>query len=601
MDTIPALLHSNSNTYSDSSALRHKELGIWNTHSWSSFYNEVLTFIKAFQSIGVDSNSSVAIYGNNIPQLIFSIVAAQSIGAKVAPIHPESSGKEVQDILNKSSANFVVAEDQQHIDTFLEVEKSCKNIQKVVYIDDRGIKNYSNESLVHIDSILKGELSDQEFTNLIKNINGNSIAFSMYEEKDGEVYDLTHSGLISLAEKINQNNNITSKDTVLSYLPLSITSNLLFTFMLSMQSGLCLSMPESNQTVEKDLQEIGPSILYAPAFIYKHIITSISFRIESAKEKNYQRYMNHTSSLMDCYNKVSNNEGGVMTKLKMMYLMLTTFSPAKNVFGLSNVKHAFVSDGVLSKNTFDFFNSIGVKVQQSFGQAANSGCLSLQSPDNVSSSNCGKPIEGVDIKVGDDGEIIYKSPYAASSSGKSFANEWVNSGFVGELENDGSLKILGRKNYLQKSKNGKSYSPEFIENLITCSPFVKSSMVISDNNSQLSCLISIDPNSVNSWADRNNLRFTGYTELASKEEVYGLIKEHINKVNEALESELKIKTYALLHRTFMLGEVSKTMDLMRENITSNLGDLIASLDKNSSSCSLKDVDNNAYEINIAKV
>ena len=154
---------------------------------------------------------------------------------------------------------------------------------------------------------------------------------------------------------------------------------------------------------------------------------------------------------------------------------------------------------------------------------------------------------------------------------------------------------------MQKSKNGKSYSPEFIENLITCSPFVKSSMVISDNNSQLSCLISIDPNSVNSWADRNNLRFTGYTELASKEEVYGLIKEHINKVNEALDSELKIKTYALLHRTFMLGEVSKTMDLMRENITSNLGDLIASLDKNSNSCSLKDVDNNAYEINIAKV
>ena len=602
MATIPGLVLSHNQKHPDGIALRYKQLGIWNTYNWADYYREVNLIANALKSLSIKKGSIIAVYGNNVPKLIFSIAAIQSLGAIVVPIHPESTGEELEKILAGSKAEILIAEDQQQVDTFLDIKSDC-GIKSLIYLDGRGMSTYSNDILFSYDNLIE-KSNESSIENDINSISENDIAFYLYDEHEDSIYKVSHAAIINNSSKIITLNNLTEKDSIVSYLPLSIPTNLLFTFVTSLTSGMSLNLPESNQTIEKDLQEIGPTILYAPSFVYKHIITSISYRIESATQSNYDRYMKHYEILMDTYNKEVSGENSTLDKIKKMWVMLTTFAPAKNVFGLTNIKHAFVSDGVLSKVNFDFFHAIGVEIQHSFGQASSCGCISVQPDHSVSSENVGSAMAGNEIMINDNSEVCFKSDCLAEllNGEASSQDGWVNSGFIGSLDDSKNIVISGRTEDVISLKSGKQFSPESIENLISCSPFVKSAVVVGNNQESNSAIVVIDPNSVNSWADRKNIRYTGYTELAGKDEVRELIKEHISCVNETLDSELKVKKFVILHRTFVMsqGEVSKTMEVMRKNIEVNLKDVYQAIDSKKDSFEVNDVDQLSYELSFNK-
>jgi long-chain acyl-CoA synthetase len=603
MATIPGLVLSHTQKQPDAVALRYKQLGIWNSYSWSNYLSEVTILSNALKNLSIKKGSVVAIYGNNVPKLIFSISAIQSLGGVVVPIHPESTSEELKKILNSSKAETLIAEDQQQVDTFLTVDNDC-NVKNVIYLDGRGMTTYKNDKLNSYDNIISNS-NDSSIENEINAINENDIAFYLYDEHEDSLYKVSHAAMINNSNKIVSLNTLTAKDSIVSYLPLSIPTNLLFTFVTSLASGMSLNLPESNQTIEKDLQEIGPTILYAPSFVFKHIITSISYRIESATQANYDRYMGHYKLLMEIYEREVGGNASVIDRIRKTWIMLSTFSPAKNVFGLTKIKHAFVSDGVLSKVNFDFFHAIGVEIQHSFGQAVSCGCIAVQPDHSVSSENVGSAMAGTEIKINDSSEVIFKTDCMAESldNNDNTNDGWVNSGFVGSIDDSGNIVISGRKEDIVTLKSGKQFSPESIENLISCSPFVKSSLIVGNGQDGNSVIVVIDPNSVNSWADRKNIRYTGYTELASKDEVRDLIKEHISCVNETLESELKIKRFVVLHRTLIMsqGEVSKTMEVMRKNIEVNLKDVFSAIENNKDNCKVNDIDQLSYELNINKI
>ena len=603
MATIPGLVLSHTQKQPDAVALRYKQLGIWNSYSWSNYLSEVTILSNALKNLSIKKGSVVAIYGNNVPKLIFSISAIQSLGGVVVPIHPESTSEELKKILNSSKAETLIAEDQQQVDTFLTVENDC-NVKNVIYLDGRGMTTYKNDKLNSYDNIISNS-NDSSIENEINAINENDIAFYLYDEHEDSLYKVSHAAMINNSNKIVSLNTLTANDSIVSYLPLSIPTNLLFTFVTSLASGMSLNLPESNQTIEKDLQEIGPTILYAPSFVFKHIITSISYRIESATQSNYDRYMGHYKLLMEIYEREVGGNASVIDRIRKTWIMLSTFSPAKNVFGLTKIKHAFVSDGVLSKVNFDFFHAIGVEIQHSFGQAVSCGCIAVQPDHSVSSENVGSAMAGTEIKINDSSEVIFKTDCMAESldNNDNTNDGWVNSGFVGSIDDSGNIVISGRKEDIVTLKSGKQFSPESIENLISCSPFVKSSLIVGNGQDGNSVIVVIDPNSVNSWADRKNIRYTGYTELASKDEVRDLIKEHISCVNETLESELKIKRFVVLHRTLIMsqGEVSKTMEVMRKNIEVNLKDVFSAIENNKDNCKVNDIDQLSYELNINKI
>ena len=603
MATIPGLVLSHNNNHPDAVALRYKQLGIWNSYSWSDYLAEVTSSTNALKSLSIGKGSVVAVYGNNVPKLIFSISAIQALGGIVVPIHPESTSSELKKILSDSKTEILIAEDQQQVDTFLGIESEC-SVNKVIYLDGRGMATYKNENLNSFDDLIV-KSNNASIENDINSINENDTAFYLFDEHEDSLYKVSHAAIINNSSKIITLNTLTEKDSIVSYLPLSIPTNLLFTFVTSLNSGMSLNLPESNQTIEKDIQEIGPTILYAPSFVFKHIITSIAYRIEAANEANYNRYMNHYKLLMEIYNKEVSGESSLLDKIKKSWIMLTTFAPAKNVFGLTKIKHAFVSDGVLSKVNFDFFHAIGVEIQHSFGQAASCGCISVQPDHSVSSENAGKAMTGCEIKINDDSEVCFKTDCSAENlAGSNNSNDgWVNSGYVGKLDDVGNIVIDGRLEDMITLKSGKKFSPENIENLISCSPFVKAAVILGNNQDSVSAIVVIDPNSVNSWADRKNIRYTGYTELASKEEVKDLVKEHISCVNDSLESSLKVKRFVVLHRTLVMneGEVSKTMVVMRKKIAINLKDVLTAIEANKDNCKVDDIDQLSYELDINKI
>ena len=604
MATIPGLVLSNKQKSPDAVALRYKQLGIWNTYTWNDYYNEVSLLVDAYnKSLSVSKGTVVAVYGNNVPKLIFSIAAVQTLGGIVALIHPESTEGELKTILNNSNAEILIAEDQQQVDTFLKVESEC-NVKKIVYLDGRGMATYDNSKLNSYDNLIS-EAKNESIDSMISGLSDNEVAFYLFDEHEDKIYKVSHEAIIKNSTKISELNKLSQNDSIVSYLPLSIPTNLLFTYITSLVCGMSFNLPESNQTIEKDLQEIGPSILYAPSFVYKHIITSISYRIESATQSNYDRYMNHYKKLMNIYEKEVSGNKSLIDSIQKVWIMLTTFAPAKNVFGLTNIKHAFVSDGVLSKVNFDFFHAIGVEIQHSFGQAISCGCISVQPDHSVSSENVGAPLSGAEIKVNENSEVLFKTDCLGENlSGEANVdNGWINSGYVGSMDNSGNVIIDGRTEDIVTLKSGKKFSPESIENLISCSPFIKSTVIIGENQDSNSAIVIIDPNSVNSWADRKNIRYTGYAELAAKEEVRDLIKDHIKCVNETLDDHLKVKRFVILHRTLIMtaGEVSKTMEVMRKNIVTNLNDVFSAFEKNESKFTVNDIDQLAYDLKVNEI
>ena len=604
MATIPGLVLSNKQKSPDAVALRYKQLGIWNTYTWNDYYNEVSILVDAYnKSLSVSKGTVVAVYGNNVPKLIFSIAAVQTLGGIVALIHPESTEGELKTILNNSNAEILIAEDQQQVDTFLKVESEC-NVKKIVYLDGRGMATYDNSKLNSYDNLVS-EAKNESIDSMISGLSDNEVAFYLFDEHEDKIYKVSHEAIIKNSTKISELNKLSQNDSIVSYLPLSIPTNLLFTYITSLVCGMSFNLPESNQTIEKDLQEIGPSILYAPSFVYKHIITSISYRIESATQSNYDRYMNHYKKLMNIYEKEVSGNKSLIDSIQKVWIMLTTFAPAKNVFGLTNIKHAFVSDGVLSKVNFDFFHAIGVEIQHSFGQAISCGCISVQPDHSVSSENVGAPMSGAEIKVNENSEVLFKTDCLGENlSGEANVdNGWINSGYVGSMDNSGNVIIDGRTEDIVTLKSGKKFSPESIENLISCSPFIKSTVIIGENQDSNSAIVIIDPNSVNSWADRKNIRYTGYAELAAKEEVRDLIKDHIKCVNETLDDHLKVKRFVILHRTLVMtaGEVSKTMEVMRKNIMTNLSDVFSAFEKNESKFTVNDIDQLTYDLKVNEI
>ena len=605
MATIPGLILSHKKSHPNAVALRYKQLGIWNAYTWEQYLSEVSVLTNAYKSINVNKGTVVAVYGNNVPKLIFSIAAIQALGGIIVPVHPDSTDEELAKILNDSKAEILIAEDQQQVDTYLRIESSTQ-VKNVIYLDGRGMSAYNMDVLHSYDEISSNKnSSDSHIENLVGAVNDSDIAFYLFDEHENTLYKVSHSAIINNSEKIIALNSLSSKDSIVSYLPLSIPTNLLFTYVTSLASGMSLNLPESNQTIEKDLQEIGPSILYAPSFVFKHMISSISSRIESATESNYRRYMNHYKILMEIYEREVSGSASLFDKIKKAWVMLTTFAPAKNIFGLTNIKHAFVSDGVLSKVNFDFFHAIGVEIQHSFGTAVSCGCISVQPDHSVSAENSGSAMTGTEIKINDKSEVCFKSNCMAEAvNGTSITDGgWMNSGYIGKIDESGSVVIRGRSEDVITLKSGTSFSPESIENLISCSPFVKSTMAVGEGKDSLTAVVVIDPSAVNSWADRKNIRFTGYTELAATEEVRDLVKAHIKCVNETLDAEQKVERFVVLHRTLIMteGEVSKTMEVLRKNILKNLHDVFTAINENKDKIIVNDIDKISYEININKI
>lgn len=613
MDTFPSLFLQQSKARELDPAIRYKRYGLWKTWTWADADLFVREFACGLASKGIKSNDKVAIMGNNIPELYFAMVSIQCLGAVPVTIHPDSNSEELISHLNNCEAKFVAVQDQQQVDGLYAVKEQCPKFEEMIYSDNRGMQEYTSSRL---HSFLQMREAGKKFAaehpnffeDAAQKVTSDADAFILYTsgtsgKPRGAVH--THNSLISTGKALAEQEEITQDEEVLAFLPLSYATNILFTYTLWLLKGFTINCPEGNETIMTDLREVGPSILYAPPHFYKQLYSEIVARAQRSKFKSFDKWLNVAKQNRGKLINDTALTGGDNFKHKLGNLLI--YAPLKNVYGLTKLRKAFAGGDIMSSEVFDFFRSIGVDLRKSYGTTESAGLVCIQGSKQINNPSgeysMGMPISGVEIKKFDDGEIAFRGVNAFkeyyqdpnSTADVKDADGWVRTGDMGEIDDQGALKITDRIDSIGRFSSGDLFTPHLVENALKSSPYIKEAVAIGDSKEAIAVLIVIDSDTVGSWAEANRIRFTGYQDLATQDEVYELVKGTVDDVNahmEQIEGEGSppIKRYLIMYREFDvgMGEMTRSRKIRRDVIMSKHGALIDALYSSEQTCEVKD-------------
>lgn len=607
METFISLLLHHATQSGNSTAIRMKKHGIWKSYSWAQVASEVQKLACGFAATGLKPGDKVAIIGNNVPPLYFSILAAQSLGAVPVPMHADSSTNELKELMQDCEARFAVLQDQQQVDALYKVIGELPMLEEVVYFNDRGMHEYDH---THLKSYIEFEQLGDKFakehpgfmSEVASRIRPESDAFIIYTsgasgKARGAV--LSHSNFLASAQVFANKEGITDQEEVYAYLPLCFASTIFFVYSLWMAKGYTINCPESNETILNDMREVGPTMFYAPPHFYRYIHAQINSKAENTK--SYLR-----SRLLKTYMAKLSAEGRSWLGDKLVYDQI------KDLYGLSHIKHAYVGGDVLSEEVFKFYVAIGINLKATYGSAESAGCISVQSSSDLSAehseSMVGAPLPGIEVKISSDQSIMFKGTCAF----KGYYNDealinavispdgWVNSGDIGEVI-DGHIHVKERKDSIGKFASGAEFLPKQIENALKSSPYIKDVIVFGDNRDYMAAIIVINSDIVGAWAEMNGVQFTGLRELISKTKVIDLIHAEVKDINSNMshvggDACPPIKRFTILHRDFKVadGEITRSYKIKRKALASSNKEIIDSLFGESEKYQVTDSNGDVY-------
>ncbi len=589
MDTFPSLFSQQANSRKSDIAIRKKRHGLWQSWTWEEAGEIVRDTACGLAAKGVKPNEKVAIIGNNIPNLYFGMVAIQCLGAVAVPIHPDSKPEELVAHMNDCEAKFALVQDQQQVDACYEIKEQCENFEQMVYSNGRGMQEYTSSRLHSFEQIREaGKKFASDHPNFYKDVTANvtpdSDAFILYTsgtsgKSRGAVH--THKSLIETGKVFAEQEHIKQDEQVLAFLPLSYAANILFTYTLWLIKGFTICCPESNETIMTDLREIGPSILYAPPHFYKRLHSEIIARAQRSKSKLFDKWNNFAKQAREKFINGGAFSGGDSFKYKMGNMLM--FGPLKNVYGLSNLRKAYTGGDIMSGEVFNFFRGIGLNLKKTYGTTESAGFICVQGPDQLNSPtgeySMGKPSPGIEIKKLADDQIAFKGINAfkgyyrdpEATAAVVDADGWIKTGDMGEIDEKGALKITDRVDSVGKFSTGDLFAPHLVESALKSSPYIQEAVAVGDGKDTIAAFVVIDSDTVGSWAEANRVRFTGYRDLATKDEVYELVQKTVADVNAHMEQiegkgSPPIKRFLIMHREFNVdaGEMTRSRKIRRD-------------------------------------
>ena len=600
--TIPEFLDRNANLLSTEVACREKEFGIWQSWTWKQVYDEVKEIALGFLALGIQPGDHIAILGRNRPKLYWSAVAAQTIGAVPVPIYNDAVGEEIGYVLEHCGAKIAVAGDQEQVDKILEQQDQSKQLEKIIYFDPRGLRNYDHYNLQSFDSIHKDFSANQkkygsEYEKRKKKILPSDVCVILYTsgttgKPKGVV--LTHGNIVFASKVSTDFDRITQKDIVLAYLPMAWIGDFIFSIGQSYVTGFCVCCPESQKTMMHDLREIGPTYFFAPPRIFENVLTNSMIRIEDAgflKRKMFHYFLSHAKKVG--IPLLTGKKIGLMDYCLYQLGKLLIYEPLKNVLGLSRVRVGYTAGEAIGPEIFNFYRSLGLNLKQLYGQTEASVLLAMQPDNEVFPDSVGVPCPGVEIKIDDHGEIFYRSAgsfkeyYKNSEATASTKDKegWVATGDAGYINAEtGHLKIIDRAKDVGKTQNGQLFAPKFVENKLKFFPEILEAVLFGNNKEYCTAMINIDLTAVGDWAERNNVVYSSYQELAANPQVTQIIKEKIQQVNRDLANDkdlsgCQVKRFLILHKELDAddGELTRTRKVRRRIIESKYQSMIEAL------------------------
>ncbi len=562
--TLPQLLIEKSQWMGNKVALREKDFGIWQEWTWSDYLKEVKYLALGLATMGFERGDKLAIIGDNRPEWVMSELAAQSLGGISVGLYQDALPKEIGYVLNHSDAKFVVVEDQEQVDKLLEIKEEIPYIQRIIFYDPKGMRKYTHSFLLDM----------KEVQRLGQQLNLDSPSFYEEQVQAGKIEDiaifcytsgttgfpkgamLTHQNLVNMGESLMSMDQVNTEEEFLSFLPLAWIGEQMMALSSSLVVGFTVNFPEEPTTVQENLREIGPHIIFSPPRIWEDMVSTIQVKIQDAswlKRKMYEWLSSYGVK------KADENFGGESLSLWDNFLYVLgdyfVFSAMKDHLGLLRTKWAYTGGAALGPDVFRFFHSLGVNLKQIYGQTEVAGISIVHRDGQIKFNTVGLPIPGTEIKISDKGEILLKSPSVFSgyykndeATKETLENGWLRTGDAGYLDEDGHLIVIDRLKDVIRLTSGELFSPQFIENKLKFSPYIKEAVASGQDRPYVVAMINIDMNNVGRYAEVNQIPYTTYTDLSQKQEVLNLIRDEIEKINLDLPEKARIKKFVLLYK-----------------------------------------------------
>jgi long-chain acyl-CoA synthetase len=594
-DTLPKLLVARASERPSATALREKDLGIWRALTWREYLQRVRNTALGFLELGVARGDKVAILGDNRPEWLITELAAQSIGAVPMGVYQDAVAAEVQFLIGWSDAVLVMAEDQEQIDKILESRAELPRVRKVLYHDPRGLRSYDDPLLMNLTELEKigarRALHDShEFETLVEATRADDTALlSSTSGTTGKpkLAMLTHRNLISMAQSFCAVEPLAASDEFLSFLPLPWIGEQMIGVACALWKGFAVNFPEEPETAQIDLREIGPHMMFSPPRIWENMVSDVQVRIEDSsrlKQWVYRWAIRKGEQAADL--RLAKRPLPRPLALQNRIAELVCFLWIKDKLGLRRLKRAYTGGAALGPDIFRFFHALGVNLKQIYGQTEVSGISVLHSDGDVKYQTVGVPVPGTEIRIADNGEILTKSPSVfigyyknPEATAETLADGWLHSGDAGYLDADGHLIVIDRAKDVMTLHDGTRFSPQFLENKLKWSPYIREAVVFGGDWPFVTALVTIDFANAGKWAEKRQLPYTTFTDLSQKAQVYALVHDHVERINADLPEAARIRRFLLLHKELDAddAELTRTRKVRRGFIAERYRTLVDAL------------------------
>ena len=603
LDTFPKILKNNAEIFKGRPSIREKEYGIWQTTTWDAFYNSALLLAEGFYDSGLRRGDKIAIIGDNRPNLYLSIASAQILGAIPVPCYQDSVASEIEYILEHAEAKLAIVENQEQVDKLLEIKEKLPLLKNIFYDDPRGLEKYDVKEICSLDIILdKNREMNIDLDKEINKTSKDDISIMLYTSgttgrPKGVL--LSYNNIVSVTSIACEIEKTGPDDEVVAYLPMAWVGDNIFCVAQSYISGFCINCPESRDTLTLDMREIGPTYYFAPPRVWEGMHTQLMVRMQDASKVKLWAF--------NFFMKVAKKWGNPILDKKNVPILARAlyglgyfliYGPLKNNLGLTRVRMAYTAGEAMGPDTFLFYRSLGINLKVLYGQTEATVFVSLHRDGDVDPNTVGPAFPGVDIKV-TDGEVFYKGSgvfkgyYKNEDATKETIDRegWVKTGDAGVIDNNGHLKIIDRAKDVGKLNSGNMFAPKYIENKLKFCGIIKEAVAFGDNKDFVTCFVNIDLEAVASWAERNNVAYSGYIDLAGQSSVYDLIAMEIDKVNRDLSQDTElndsqIKRFLILHKELDAddGELTRTNKVRRGLISERYCMLVDAFYNNKNNC-----------------
>jgi long-chain acyl-CoA synthetase len=580
LDTFPKLLVHHAQARGERPAIREKDLGIWQTWTWKQFADEARFLACGLAEQGLKRGDHIALVGANRPRIYAGIAAAQCLGAIPVPLYQDAAAAELAFPIRNAEVSHALAEDQEQVDKLVEILPECPSLKHIYYDDPRGLRHYSQPELMSYDKLL--ELGRDAYRRDPGFLEG-EIAKGRGEDTAAMFFTsgttgvpkgvvLTYTNLIERSKAVADWEGINDRDVVLAFMPPAWIGQNIFSYAQPLVAGYCICCPESAETVTTDMREIGPTYYFAPPRVFEALLTQVSVRMDDASALKRVMYHYFMGIAQRVGERIMEGKPVGLAK-RLLYRLgdLLVYGPLRNVLGMSRIRIAYTGGEAIGPDLFVFYRSIGVNLKQLYGSTETSVFVCIQPNDKVKPDTVGPAVPGVELKFTPERELLIRSPglfkeYYKNPQATMEAKDrdgWFHTGDAGYIDADGHLKIIDRAKDVGALTDGTLFAPKYLENKLKFFPYIKEAVCFGHRRGMVSAFINIDMEAVGNWAEKRHLPYSGYTDLASRDEVYELVRECVEKVNADLSREPEIAN-SQIHRFLLLH---KELDADDEELT----------------------------------